>query len=281
LSNADFVSFTKHSTKERLISERMPMKNGFTRMLCSIVLFALTISQPQPHGLADAGAADVNVDQIFTRYVQALGGRVAFERVRSRIASGSVEMASLKGKGTINFYAKAPNKFVNEMRLPVMGVLKQGFDGKTGWHSNSFGEARIMEGDELVAMRRDAEFYREINFRDSYSRVSLKGKDKVGEREVYVVEGLLPDGTPERLYFDTQTGLLLRLSTERASQFGKLPADLYLWDYREVDGIKLPFWQLQSSTLPTGGGVALTIKWEQIKHNVPIDESIFKIPKAQ
>lgn len=256
------------------------MKNRFTRMLYSLALVALIVTQPNPHGLADAGAADVTVDQIFSRYAQAIGGRAAFERTQSRMSSGSVEMANLKGKGTINLYAKAPNKFINVMRLPVIGTLKQGFDGKTGWRLNSVGEARVIEGDELAAMRRDAEFYREINLRDAYSRVSLKGKDKVSEREAYVVEGLLSDRTPERLYFDTQTGLLLRVSTERASQYGKLPADLYLWDYREVDGIKLPFWQLQSSTLPTGGGIAVTIKWEQIKHNVPIDDSIFNIPKA-
>lgn len=66
------------------------------------------------------------------------------------------------------------------------------------------------------------------------------------------------------------TGLLLR--TEELDATGKITGAVEYWDYREVDGVKVPFviYQVQD--------VHVTIKLTEVKHNVPIDDTVFVKP---
>lgn len=241
-------------------------------------LFATQTLATKPTG-QKTPPPQITVAQILDKYVQALGGRAAYGKLRNRVAKGTVEMPNLKGSGTVEFYASAPNKVLNVMQLPALGTMKQGFNGVTAWNLNSLSGVRQVKGGELAAIKRESNFYRDINLGAEYSRMILKGRDKVGEREAYVVEGLLSDGARDKFYFDIQSGLLMRYSSERETEYGRQPGDLYLWEYREVDGVKVPFWLFQVSELPTGDGIVLTIRWTEVRHNVDMDGSIFDAPR--
>ena len=170
-------------------------------------------------------------------------------------------------------YAKAPNKVATITDLGN-GKAQQVFDGTVSWNKGVRGGAYQISGEGLARMKRDANFYGVINSRDLYASMKLIRKDKAGDRETYVIEAVPIDGKPDTLYFDAQTGLLIQLDGVMESQKGKpAPFEIYFEDYREVDGVKLPFTQRQS-----GPGYNITIKFYQIKHNVPIDDSKFKKP---
>jgi len=63
----------------------------------------------------------------------------------------------------------------------------------------------------------------------------------------------------EKWYFDALTGFLLRRG------------NIYYDDYREVDGVKLPFKVTDDSSY----GFGVVVRLNEIKHNVPIDQSKF------
>ena len=107
-------------------------------------------------------------------------------------------------------------------------------------------------------------------------RQEQKGKQKVGDREAYVIVATPAAGSPEKWYFDTQTGLLIRTDSERESPEGKVPVEAYLEDYKEIDGVKLPFTLRQ--VLPA---FSIIIKISEVKHNVPIEDSKFDKPSGQ
>ena len=85
------------------------------------------------------------------------------------------------------------------------------------------------------------------------------------------------DGQPPmKLYFDEQSGLLLRLVRYADSPLGLTPTQIDYGDYRDVDGVRVPFrW-----TIAEPGGSS-TIQLREIRQNVPIDEARFAKPQEQ
>lgn len=221
-------------------------------------------------------AAAPTVEQILNRYVEALGGRAAIEKLNSREARGSFEIAGTPLKGTVEAYNKAPNKMANFTRVPGLGDLFEGYDGTISWTSDPTNGLRERSGMELVQSKFDSEFYKEIKLKELYSKMELKGTEKIGGREAYRIIATPEKGSPEKLYFDMQTGLLLRTDVVRESPQGKTAFEVYFDDYREVDGIKFPFVQRWTTS-----DYSATIKYDSVKHNTAIDDTKFSKPRSK
>ena len=211
------------------------------------------------------------LDAVFAKYVEAIGGRDAQRRITSRVTKAMVDVPGVSFGGKLEVYAKAPNKSLAMINVEPLGVLKQGFDGQTGWSLSDKG-SQSLNATELAALA-GADFYREIDLRESYSRVKLLGKVKEGYRELYMVEAVSRNGTLEDLYFDAESGLLIHRDVTRRTSQGSVRSEVYFSDWREIDGVKLPFRMTQS--MPN---IRFVITLEDIKHNVPVEEAIFQRP---
>jgi zinc protease len=225
---------------------------------------------------AKPAAALPTADQILDKFVQAIGGKAAVEKVTSRVSKGTFEIPAMGAGGPIEMYAKAPNKNLVIINIPGFGTVQQGYNGAVAWAQEPTSGLRELSGGELVSAKREAEFYADIKFKEMYPKMTVKGKDKVGDKEVYVIEATPSEGSPAQLYFDTQTGLLLRSDREAETPQGKMHVETYLEDYREVDGIKMPFTVKQVTP-----AISFTIKVEEVKHNVPVEDTKFNKPSGQ
>src|SRR5262245_11310353 len=112
------------------------------------------------------------LDEVLTRYEQALGGREAMMKLSSRVAKGKVDVAGVSFGGRMEVYSKAPNRTLTVMDAEPIGVFKRAFDGHTGWSQNNSG-LQSVNGDELTTLAADADFYREIKLRQLYPRMKL------------------------------------------------------------------------------------------------------------
>jgi hypothetical protein len=83
------------------------------------------------------------------------------------------------------------------------------------------------------------------------------------------------DGKGERLFFDAQTGLLVRRITSTTTMVGVIPEQVDYEDYREVDGMKQPF-TIRVTSIDSFW--SSTRKFTEIKLNVPVDETKFNEP---
>jgi hypothetical protein len=101
-------------------------------------------------------------------------------------------------------------------------------------------------------------------------------KDKVGDREAYVMNANLGDGVRERLYFDAENGLLLRRITYLTTPIGEIPTQTDFSDYREVGGVRVPFTVRLDSV---DARQSATRHYTEIHPNAKIDESAFAMPK--
>jgi thiol-disulfide isomerase/thioredoxin len=229
------------------------------------------ISSPPTASMNDAEKPDINA--IINKYVQAVGGRAAVAAVTSRVVKGRIDIAGVSFGGRLETYAKAPNMSLTVMSAEPIGVLKRGFDGRTAWAVSDQEGARMPSPRELAALAAENDLYRDLKLQELYPRMKLFGKDNLGTREVYILEATSRLGVPEKFYFDVQNGLLLRRDTMRPGAGGPVHTEIYFSDWRDVDGIKLPF-----KTTERMGDRTYIFTLEDVRHNVQLDDEVFRVP---
>ena len=213
------------------------------------------------------------VPDILNRYINALGGHDAIAKLTSRISKGALEVSGMDGIGTAESYAKAPDKYCSIITFPGYGEAKQGYDGKIGWSKAPDTGIVEMTGQELGSEKRGSDFYLALRIPDLYPKLTLKGQEEIGGFPAYVIEADPGDGALRRMYFDLSSGLMVRSDEEHDSPDGRDVAQTFLSDYREVDGVKLPF-----AVRQTHGATTFIVKLNDVRMNQPIDDSIFAKP---
>ena len=218
-------------------------------------------------------AALPTLDQVLDRYEQAIGGKAALIKIGSRILKGS----RVGADGVLvpeEVYQKAPDKLLVITSYPDV-VFRSGFNGTSGWARSSKGDSQV-GSEQLAEIVRDAESYGNTRIRELYSRMAVEGRAVVADREAFVVGATTRNGLSERLFFDAQTGLLMRRYRESETALGPFPTQTDYEDYREVDGVKLPFsirWSMP--------GRSWGRKIAEVKQNAAIDDAVFNPPDAK
>jgi photosynthetic reaction center cytochrome c subunit len=210
-------------------------------------------------------------EELLDKYLAAVGGAGAVEKISSRVQKGKL-MAFGGQSFPAEVYSKAPDKRLSVMHLQG-GDSVTAFDGQRGWLSVPGRPAHMMSASENESARLDADLYFPVHVKTLYPKFKVESGEKIDGHDTYLVEGREEGRPPLRLYFDTQTGLLLRLVRYAQSPLGLNPTQIDYADYREADGVKVPFrWTLARP------GNRFTIQVEEMKQNVPVDDTKFTAP---
>jgi hypothetical protein len=226
----------------------------------------------------------LSAEQILSRYIKAVGGQDAGTEFKTIVYKGVVE----RSQGRTNAVwqqilptaqevtIKGADKFLAKVTTP-QGIVMQGIDGAVGWVRDNNG-SRQLAAVELEQVRQSAALYRPIKVAEQPAQMTVLGVEKLGDREAYVVAVAAGPQMTKRYFFDAQTGLLLRGITTTSTMLAPLPEQVDFEDYRDVGGVKLPF------TIRTSGLAAFTTRTRRfmdIRLNVAVDDSVFKLPAGQ
>ena len=242
-----------------------------------------------------------SANQIIDKYLQAIGGAERLAGLKSFVATGtSVGFGGFGGGGQVQIFAKFPDRRATIIEFPNAagrGHSLRIYNGREGWIETPLtvlGEYQLTGG-ELDGARLDAElsFPGQIkqvlsNFRVSLpttisdlpgpsSQTSEESKATSGkDQSVNVVQGSGPRGLLATLYFDRESGLLVRLVRSARTPIGRVPTEVDFGDYRDVNGIKMPF-RVMFAWLDGRDAIQL----DQIQTNVPIDPARFSRPPTK
>ena len=236
----------------------------------------------EPKGMGEAKKAEEKsegaeasgppVDQLFDKYLQDVGGAAAIEKISSRVMKGTITFGDRDV--AIDIFSKDPDKRVSFTHTPE-GDSVTAFDGHEGWLGIPGHGVREMHGSDIDAAAMDADLHFAEHLKTMFSEVEVRGTEKVGDRDAYLVIGQRDGKTPLQLYFDEQSGLLVRLVRYGETPLGRMPTQIDYADYRDAGGVKIPFrW-----TLARPGG-RFTIQVSEVKENVPVDDAKFAKPAA-
>jgi len=227
-------------------------------------------------------SAAQTADEIIERSIAALGGRAAMEKIKTRVAVGTLSMGTPAGDitGSVEIYGAAPNKqrTVIKADLTQFGagqlLVDERFDGTTGYAINSMLGNRDITGSQLDYMRASAFPNPFLDYKAKGIGVKLGAREKVANRDMYLLTFQPAAGHPIRQYVDAETLLPSRTIVRfELPQLGDIEQWLDTSDYREVDGVKVPF----TLTL-TNSAQIITMTFTKIENNVAVDEKMFVKP---
>ena len=238
-------------------------------------------------------------DEIIDKYLQALGGTARLANLKSYVATGtSMGFGGFGGGAQVQIFAKFPDQRTTHIRFKAETGRPDSVracNGRQAWIKTPLAVLTDYQltGSELDGARLDAElgFPGQIKQVLTNLRVSLPvtisdlpgpssqtanetstvGKDRL----VNVVQGNGPGGTLATLYFDQQSGLLVRLLRYSKTPIGRVPTQIDYADYRDVGGIKMPF-RITFAWLDGRDAFQLN----EVKTNVPINEANFDEPAS-
>ena len=200
--------------------------------------------------------------------------------------AGTIAFATPGGdfSGTIEILNAAPNKSRTLVKADLSSVgagqlvLDQRFDGSSGYVLDSMQGNRDITGNQLDNLRNGSFPHPFLNYKDMGTTVKLIGKEKVGEREAYVLTFDPASGSEVRQYIDAETYLPLKVVVRMdvPQLGGELEQTNEFSDYRDVDGVKLSF-RLRS--LSSAQNFTITIT--KVEHNITVDPALFSKPAAQ
>ena len=223
-----------------------------------------------PHATpAQSTSAQPTVDEILSKYVQALGGAEAYHKLKTRVMKGVIHITGTGEAGSIEVYEKAPNKGTSTTFIPGDSPATRGTNGTTGWYVDPDSGPQDVTGGDLEPLKRQFDFYREIRLKEIYPQMVFQGTATVNGRQAYVTEATLDDGRSLKYFFDSDTGLLIR--RDLASPDGVQQS--FLNDYQEVEGVQYPF-----EVRVADPELEIVIQYTEIRHNLPIEDLKFEKP---
>jgi photosynthetic reaction center cytochrome c subunit len=223
-----------------------------------------------------------SADQIFDKYLQAVGGAQKAAAITSIVFKGTYQ-GYAEPKANVDIYVKAPSQRAPNQRTVIvhtdLGDRTPTFDGNSGWMAapatdKPFPVIRYTGGD-LDALRLDAVLSFPAGIKQAVTK-PVVGMTSIDDKDVIVVQGTANGGRSSvKLYFDKQSGFLVRQVRYADTIIGRVPIQLDYSDYRDVSGagVKLPFHVI--TTWTDGRSDVLLTSAET---NVAIDAAKFKQP---
>jgi Photosynthetic reaction centre cytochrome C subunit len=228
----------------------------------------------QPQGSPTPRPTPTPAEEILNKYLTAVGGQAAIDKIKSRVAMGTITAAN--GQSGTYELAQIGDKAVETITAP-RATIKLAITSGGGWESNGPNSRELAAGD-LARVRNAYQLFSFLKLKEQYTRLRSAGRDRVGDRDAYVVTANRSDTEVERLFFDVETGLLLRRITYMRTMIGTIPQQWDFEDYRDVEGVKMPF-TIRLSIIDAGSPFNVR-KFTEIKLNGPIDDSKFVMPAA-
>ena len=224
-----------------------------------VVSGASVVSERVPPGAGAIEAAGgrsfvstPEAERVMQRHIQAIGGREAFNALKTRVSVGTCTLPLQSAPGKVVIYEEAPNKRSMEIDVPHMGVMQFAFDGARGWMQHPLMGFVEFTDDLLPGARRDADFRKIVNtkrlVRMDYMAFAAKRTSCRCD----------PEGSIEEMVFDATSGLLVQHGAESFD------------DYRQVGAVKVPF-----SVRLSSSGLEMAIRLEHVTHDAPINPAVF------
>lgn len=222
-------------------------------------------------------------DEVIEKSIAAMGGRAAMEKIKTRQTTGTITLTTPVGDipGTIEVTNAAPNKARTVIKADLTSVgagpmvIDQRFDGTNGYVLDSMQGDRPISGDQLLNMRANTFPHPFLNYKATGITVKMSEKEKVGGRDAFVLIFEPSSGPMVRQYIDAETYLPLQARIKMTvPQMGELEQTAASSDFRDVDGVKVPF-KLQVSSAVQN----FTITINKIEQNITVDEKLFAKPQ--
>ncbi len=226
-------------------------------------------SQPAKVSTDDLPSAS----EVIAKFVKALGGEKALRRHTSSYTTGEFSMPSQGVKGTLEVYAKTPNKSLTVVQIEGLGTVKEGYDGKTAWSTDPVSGPQVFDGAVLEVRRIEADYLGPLNYQKNFKSIRVVDRTTFKEELCYKVEMVDKVDYTRTLYFSVETGLIHAAEFTLPTPMGDMPGTIVTGEYKDFGGILTPI-----KTTVTIMEVDRVITVQEVEYN-NVDDAVFELPQ--
>lgn len=212
-------------------------------------------------------------ETVLDKYVEATGGKAAYAKLHSAVATGSMEFPANGIRGTLTLWRARPDKSLTEINLEGIGKIREGSDGKVAWSLSAIQGPHLKEGDEKAEALRNSRFDADENWRGVFAKAETTAVETVEGKECYKLVMTPKEGSPVTRYYDRQSGLLVKVTMTVKNPMGEIPVESVASDYRK-DGEILSAHKVTQKA----AGQTFSILIDKTDYNVEIPPGKFDIP---
>jgi hypothetical protein len=223
--------------------------------------------------LAPAGGLP-NAADVLDKYVAAVGGAAALEKISSRVGTGTVTFPA-GPELPVQISWKAPGKQITTVHLPS-GDSNTVWNGNAGWVSAPGSPVHETNEADFEGARLDADLQLPIHLKQLFSDIKVIDVEKVRDHDAVLLLASNPGQPGLELFFDAQSGLLLRQLRFSKSPLGLNPTRTDYDDYKDFDGVKVPLHMTIARPR-----TKLDIQLDKVSQNVAVDDALFDAPVAK
>jgi photosynthetic reaction center cytochrome c subunit len=237
------------------------------------------IAEGRPQLLAEAvgpGTSATNfpkAEEVVAKYVAAVGGASAIAKLTSLNAKGTLEAGGRQFP--LEMFVQSPDHVAMVTTWPN-GTGGSVFNGQAGWSIFPGRPLRPMTPADVDANRMDADLHFALDLNKIFGQLKTEKETQIGGQDAVMITGQRQGLPPVEMYFDKQSGVLVRTVRYGQSPLGLNPTQVDYSDYRDVAGVKLPFHWI--SATPTG---RTSVQLESAQANVAIPETTFERPASE
>jgi hypothetical protein len=198
----------------------------------------------EPGDLVTAAPGQTPADQIFDKYLTALGGAQRVNALTSLQLKGNYLGFDDADKTPVEVYATAQGQRTTIVHS-LSGTTTTVITPTAGWHSAPPTDRPLqvmtLTGTDLEGFKLESQVFFPGRVKQWLTNVRVGYPTEIDGNEVSVVQGVMPGGGTATLCFDIKTGLLTRLIHFGDSPVGRIVQRVDYSDYRDVAGVKIPF----------------------------------------
>jgi hypothetical protein len=235
------------------------------RLLTTAAALSMILLSPVRTFAQNPDAAEA----LIARYIAASGGEEAFSKLKNRVIRGKFAMPDYGLEAEMVSYSVPPDRSYLSIDTGDEGFAASGVLGDTVWDVNPRTGPRILQGAEKASRLRDSTWDPLLEWKKHFQKAEVGRDENIMGKSCSQLILTPHEGLPTIMFFDKKSGL----PREIRSAVRGVSSRSYPSDYREVDGIKMPF-KLAISTHQ----YTVELLLETVEHNVDIPENQFDPP---
>lgn len=214
-----------------------------------------------------------SVQTVMDHWIDATGGRPAWEARHNLVEHATLDFAKQGLKGTLTIYEAAPNKYLGLTELPGIGKIAAGSNGEVAWENSALQGPRVKQGAERADAFREGAFNASLNWQKLYAKGETAGVETVEGHECYKVVLTPKEGNPLVEYYDKKSGLLVKTMTTVSSQLGEIKAEILYEDFQKDGAVWSPHRMINRAAQQE-----FVIQIQSVETNVDLPKDRFDLP---
>ena len=210
--------------------------------------------------------------ELLAASVDAVGGKDKLQTVKSFHLEGTIGAPKQNLTGKVETWWKGGD-FYMVQTIPGLGINRSGKKGDVIWAEEPINGLRKLDGKEAEQHMWASSLLLTADWQKFFDEAKTVGMREIEGKKVYDIELSAESGATLTVTLDADSKIMVEQSFKVFSPMGSMPVTIRSTDYRDVDGMKIPFKQVTDASL-----MELTQELQVVELNAEVDESTFAMP---